>query len=277
MPFECKKCGKKFNHEANFQNHKRLHIGERAYVCEECGKTFHNGTSLRYHKAEHFPDDPQYRPAPLTTQRPRYNTSAESKPHIRKDSSGVKYYICEFENCTYETDQYRTFFYHRSMHLKKFKCDICEKRFPLRCTLTKHIENVHEGKIAEKNLACPYCSKMFACKQKLSLHVDIHENNRRHKCQFCDKAFVQKANCSAHERIHTGERPHVCRICPAAFITSSGRKKHERTHSELVESQDLQEEYDASRDELIEEEEEYYEEEVDDMEDGEELVEYAPL
>ncbi|XP_062546869.1 zinc finger protein 431-like [Armigeres subalbatus] len=277
MPFECKKCGKKFNHEANFQNHKRLHIGERAYVCEECGKTFHNGTSLRYHKAEHYPDDPRFRPTPLTSQRSRYQSSAYPKPHIRVDASGAKFYTCEIENCTFETEQYRTFFYHRSMHLKKFKCDLCEKRFPLRCTLTKHIENVHEGKVAEKNLACPYCSKMFSCKQKLSLHVDVHENNRRHKCQFCDKAFVQKANCTAHERIHTGERPHVCRICPAAFITSSGRKKHERTHPELEQTQDLQEGSKEVGLEAEEEEEEYIEEEVDDLEYGEELVEYAPL
>ncbi|XP_065080130.1 zinc finger protein 567-like [Ochlerotatus camptorhynchus] len=279
-PFECKKCGKRFNHEANFQNHKRLHIGEKAYICTECSKNFHNGTTLRYHMAEHFPDDPRYR-AQQSVSRPRYN-SDYGNVKVRTDSTGMKQFICDFENCDYVTDLYRTFFYHRSMHLKKFQCEICEKRFPMKCTLVKHIEVAHEGKIPEKNLPCPYCQKMFGCKQKLSLHVDIHENNRRHKCKFCDKAFVQKVNCVAHERIHTGERPYVCRACPAAFITSSGRKKHEKTHPGMELLQDPQEEQEnGSKDDNKPDEEDYEEyceeDEVDDVEDGDELVEYAPL
>ncbi|XP_055632935.1 uncharacterized protein LOC129773362 [Toxorhynchites rutilus septentrionalis] len=276
-PFECKKCGRRFNHEANFKNHKRLHIGEKAYICEECGKNFVSGTMLRYHMAEHYPDDPKYR-VQNSVPRPRYNAQGQ------EITTYSKLYTCEVEGCTFETYTYPTFFYHKNMHTKKYQCEQCDKRFPFKSSLAKHIMIVHEGKAPERNLQCPYCTKLFNCKQKLNLHIDIHEDNRRHKCKFCDKSFVQKVNCVAHERIHTGERPYACRICPAAFITSSGRKKHENTHqdSELNQVDSISKE---EPEEIMEEIEDTIDVEHDELEpelevevsvDGEELVEYAP-
>ncbi|KAL9707071.1 hypothetical protein quinque_010589 [Culex quinquefasciatus] len=231
MPFECNKCGKKFNHEANFRNHKRSHIGEKAYVCDECGRNFINSTALRYHMAEHYPDDPQYR-VQQSIQRTRYNDAASSVSKM--NDVGVREYRCDVEGCAFVSTLYRAYFYHRNVHLRRYECPNCGKRFPMKATLKKHQQQVHQGMVPEKNLPCPYCEKMFSEKQKLQMHVDVHENNRRHRCRFCEKTFIQKVNCTAHERIHTGERPYTCRFCPAGFITSSGRKKHEKTHPELT-------------------------------------------
>ncbi|XP_062546874.1 zinc finger protein 878-like [Armigeres subalbatus] len=223
-PYECKKCGKQFNHADNFNTHKRLHIGEKGYDCEVCGEMFQNSHILRVHMSKHFPDDPRYR----FPSRPPTVSTGRSKPQ-----GAGKEYKCTFENCQYVTERYQTFFLHRANHEKKFKCELCEKAFPTRARMVRHVEIVHEGKKPEMKLSCRYCSKPFNCKRKLMVHVDAHENNRRHKCRYCEKAFVLKENCTVHERIHTGERPHVCRACPAAFNSTSGRKKHERTHSEL--------------------------------------------
>lgn len=229
-PYECNKCGKKFNHEANFRNHKRSHIGEKAYVCDECGKNFINSTALRYHMAEHYPDDPQYR-VQQSIPRTRYNDPVTAVSKVNE--VGVREYRCDVEGCAFVTTMYRAYFYHRNVHQKRYECETCGKRFPMKATLKKHNEMVHQGIVAEKNLPCPYCEKMFSEKQKLQMHVDMHENNRKYKCRFCDKAFIQKVNCTSHERIHTGERPYSCRFCNAGFVTSSGRKKHEKTHPEL--------------------------------------------
>uniref|UniRef100_A0A1Q3EZ52 Putative c2h2-type zn-finger protein n=1 Tax=Culex tarsalis TaxID=7177 RepID=A0A1Q3EZ52_CULTA len=237
-PFECNKCGKKFNHEANFRNHKRSHIGEKAYVCEECGKNFINSTALRYHMAEHYPDDPQYR-VQQNIPRTRYN-DASSSSVSKMNAVGVREYRCDVEGCAFVTTLYRAYFYHRNVHLRRYECETCGKRFPMKATLKKHQQQVHQGVVPEKNLPCPYCAKMFSEKQKLQMHVDIHENNRKYRCRFCEKTFIQKVNCTAHERIHTGERPYICRFCPAGFITSSGRKKHEKTHPELTGEDDNQ-------------------------------------
>ncbi|XP_053695195.1 zinc finger protein 14-like [Sabethes cyaneus] len=273
-PYECRKCGKRFNHAANFQNHKRTHTGERAYQCTECDKTFICSTTLRYHMASHEPDNPKYR-IQASIQRPRYSVSAA-------ENNGVKEYKCDVPGCDFSTRLYRAHFYHRSMHRKRFQCEICEKRFPLKANLKKHVAVAHEGKQEPRDKPCPYCPKMFSCRQKLSIHIDVHENNRRHKCRFCEKSFVQKVNCAAHEKIHTGERPHKCRFCEAAFISSSGRTKHEKTHqewqqlkqkNETIQQEDTVAEvvdFDACK------ETGYY---VEVQQDGEaeDLVEYAPV
>ncbi|XP_019550996.2 zinc finger protein 564 [Aedes albopictus] len=238
-PYECKKCSKRFNHESIFQVHKRSHIGEKAHVCSECNKRFINAPMLRYHMAEHFPDDPRYR-TQYSIKRPKYD-------HVKDDvnlsnpkgivTDGKNRYsrerACEFENCTFTTTSVQSWHYHLATHTRKFQCEICARRFPTKQTLVKHVETAHEGKKAAKTIPCTYCDKKFSNNQKLRYHLDMHENNRRHKCSYCEKAFVQVANMKAHERIHTGEKPFPCRACPAAFITSSGRRKHERTHPEL--------------------------------------------
>ncbi|XP_055594367.1 zinc finger protein 678-like [Uranotaenia lowii] len=259
-PYECKHCGRRFNHEANFLSHKRIHTGEKGYICQECGKNFTNSTSLRYHMAEHFPDDPQYR-IQTSIKKQRYpETLRDAESKVRLTTSGQKLYICNVEGCGFETLLYRQHFYHQHMHKKRFKCDKCDRRFPFRSTLQKHVEFVHEGKTLDRNLACPYCSKLFNHKQKLQLHIDTHEDNRRYKCSFCTKSFVQRANCRAHERIHTGERPYPCRVCSAAFITSSGRKKHEATHKDIIKVEVEQTSADDEQVYEVEEADEYYEE-----------------
>lgn len=227
-PFECKKCGKRFNHESIFQVHKRTHIGEKAHVCSECGKKYTIATDLRYHMAEHFPDDPRYRMKKAASW-----VRHDGVVNEVRSTAAPKERICDIRNCNYVTTSTAKWHYHCATHAQKFQCEVCARRFPTKQTLVKHVETAHEGKVAEKTRPCPYCEKMFSSNQKLQDHVAIHENNRRHKCRFCDKSFVQQANCIAHERIHTGERPYPCRVCPSAFVTSSGRKKHEKRHPEL--------------------------------------------
>ncbi|XP_058839315.1 zinc finger protein 568-like isoform X1 [Topomyia yanbarensis] len=276
-PYECKKCGRRFNHEANFQNHKRTHTGERAHRCTECDKRFVCGTALRYHMAVHFPDDPRFRIQP-TGQRPRYSET-EFTLRSSTDVNRLKEYVCDVAGCGYVTNLYRAYFYHKNAHRKKFQCEICEKRFPFRSGLNKHIMVAHENKQIPKNKPCPYCPKMFSCRQKLNIHIDVHENNRKYKCRFCDKRFVQKTNCISHEKIHTGERPHACRFCPAAFISSSGRKKHEKTHPEAqvkVEVDTIQNELQEGNSAVEVQTVDYYVE-IPQDEEAEDLVEYAPL
>ncbi|XP_058815052.1 zinc finger protein 350-like [Topomyia yanbarensis] len=56
-PFECPYCGKRFNHQYNFRQHKLLHLsGQKSYRCEHCPKVFVRFASLRRHLREHFPD-----------------------------------------------------------------------------------------------------------------------------------------------------------------------------------------------------------------------------
>ncbi|XP_058452994.1 zinc finger protein 99-like [Malaya genurostris] len=54
-PYECPYCGKRFNHQYNFRQHKLLHFsGRKSYHCEHCPKVFVRLTTLRQHIQEHF-------------------------------------------------------------------------------------------------------------------------------------------------------------------------------------------------------------------------------
>jgi uncharacterized Zn-finger protein len=53
--------------------------------------------------------------------------------------------------------------------LKEHQCNICQKSFGLKGSLSKHIEVVHERK---KPFKCNLCRKMFGQKKGLRRHTD---------------------------------------------------------------------------------------------------------
>ena len=76
-----------------------------------------------------------------------------------------------------------------------FNCESCEKNFPVREHLKRHIEIVHEG----KRLKCNFCSLTFTTSQILLRHFGRkHEDNGIFKCEMCDKQFINNTNLSNH-------------------------------------------------------------------------------
>jgi len=111
----------------------------------------------------------------------------------------------------------------------KAECNICHATFRKTCEVTRHINEVHEGK---KPFACTLCSSTFARKAGLTDHIaSVHDKKKPFKCDLCGKCFAEKRTLSKHTLgVHEKNKPHKCPICPAAFM----QKSHMQTHVDSV-------------------------------------------
>ncbi|GAB0094664.1 transcription factor grauzone [Sergentomyia squamirostris] len=130
---------------------------------------------------------------------------------------------------------------HTPPELHKFKCSHCDKTFMDRNRLKKH-SYVHVTD-ADRNLICPHCSKAFAFKANLQIHIrQIHEEVSYHVCEICAKMFKNKYVYLRHQKTHhektdeekSGETlPRVpCPICGNTFKYKAQLKIHMKRHNE---------------------------------------------
>ena len=69
----------------------------------------------------------------------------------------------------------------------KFSCEVCEKSFPNKTTLRKHIKSSHTE---ENPLECNICNKVFSLKQSLNRHKQLHTGIKAYTCDLCEKNFL---------------------------------------------------------------------------------------
>lgn len=104
------------------------------------------------------------------------------------------------------------------------RCEICNRSFPLRRLLNRHLKT-HSF---YKRHPCKYCDKGFNDTFDLKRHVRTHTGIKPFKCDKCDKSFTQRCSLEAHQsRIHgiTHEfgfrerrsKVFVCEDCGATF------------------------------------------------------------
>ncbi|CAB4055260.1 unnamed protein product [Lepeophtheirus salmonis] len=75
---------------------------------------------------------------------------------------------------------------------------------------------------------CSVCSKRFAMKRGLTVHVDtIHENSKRFECHLCSRVFNQKGNLNNHIKVsHEGSKDYQCELCDWKFSAVALLDKH---------------------------------------------------
>jgi len=90
---------------------------------------------------------------------------------------------------------------HRNIHNKKFECTICNKKFPTKQHLLRHIRYIHENPGSFK---CDVCKVGFNTKENLNAHQKVHMKNRPKpfKCDKCDYATDFKGSLKGHLKAH---------------------------------------------------------------------------
>ncbi|GBN37260.1 Zinc finger protein 568, partial [Araneus ventricosus] len=104
-----------------------------------------------------------------------------------------------------------------------------------------------------QHFVCPMCSKSFAWKKSLVMHMKIHTGEKLFACKICDKVFGRNDNLNRHMRIHASEigdetiapkanlnqdtethskkNDFECDICNETFSRKDNLIRHMKTHS----------------------------------------------
>jgi len=120
-------------------------------------------------------------------------------------------------------------------HMRRFHnvdgivCPHCANIFSKKCTLNRHIEQVHLNIQIHKPATCPECNKVFSKKGHLDRHIKIiHQGIKDYSdpCPYCGKVFTTRASLEPHiAMVHEGVRK-KCSICNKVL---SDLNKHMRT------------------------------------------------
>ena len=101
---------------------------------------------------------------------------------------------------------------------KPITCDKCQLSFSKRCSLNRHVRNVHKK---VKPYRCELCQIDFSQSIQLTRHVRIvHENDGKFK-------LTSNLELKYHNEIaHEGKISHECKVCKAVFGRKSNFTRH---------------------------------------------------
>jgi uncharacterized C2H2 Zn-finger protein len=124
----------------------------------------------------------------------------------------------------------------------------CDKTFPRKDHLQRHLKNAHSDPATERTFACDWngCGKSFTSNGRLQRHRDVHES-KFYCTDFppCNEAFRKAKALEAHVKSqHLEVKPYACSHvdeetgdkCTSGFQTEGALQRHmERAHASMQE------------------------------------------
>lgn len=160
-----------------------------------------------------------------------------------------------------------TFFVFLARNLRKYDCDLCDKKFGKKSGLDRHFMTVHQK---QKNFMCDLCDKAFGEKAQLKKHKRTHSNiddstfcliccenfknirehyeknhqNLKNVCQNCFKRFSRRQELEVHLKKCHRILQHLlfCDCCNKIFSNKLLLKRHLKIHKGIPKTSKINEE-----------------------------------
>lgn len=125
---------------------------------------------------------------------------------------------------------------------KRFKCDLCCKRYSSKKVLLSHQEKYHKS----SKFICDSCGLHFDSKQRILRHLySIHHlkkmeetvvTSTSYKCGACKKVMTSKQSLERHKRsIHMAIYEFLCEFCSATYRDRYWLNKHlKKYHNHIL-------------------------------------------
>ncbi|CAO1328472.1 unnamed protein product [Diamesa tonsa] len=248
---QCGFCSKTFKDKKVFNNHQKIHFGDRRYECRACGEKFIHWQTRAGHEAN--------------THNIGWKFECErcKKPFYRKDRFDAHIKTCITREETI------------------FQCEVCLFRFQRKETYQKHMKSAHqnvteeeveriqrlvkekqdelkleEAKVSlltqeeitlaeivsdtEENFTdsirhdniCSLCHKTFKNQMTLKRHTStVHATQKRFKCKHCEEFFTHRSTMMYHmSDKHDVKKPYQCTKCDYSCFKRERYNAHMDKH-----------------------------------------------
>ncbi|XP_013134242.1 PREDICTED: zinc finger protein 25-like [Papilio polytes] len=215
---KCAKCDMVFPYFHALNKHMNQHYNN--FVCETCGLGFVDKGRLGMHQLRHEIGD-----FPCEICGKVFKSDQNKEIHIdrvHRKRARVFCPKCDVRLMTHQQKLKHLVEVHGEEPLS-FPCNLCDKVFDARRTLTTHRRKEH---LRDFRYECSYCGHKFFTKFALNNHLPTHTGERNFKCKVCEKSYPRMKTLKDHMRIHTNDRRYRCHVCGLAFIQNCSLKGH---------------------------------------------------
>lgn len=229
--FNCKLCSNTYLSMSKLNDHLKSHGDTCAYECETCKKEFKTFGYLKAHMETH-------------NEIKKFNCSYCSKSYHRKWDKIKHEYIHTGEKpmeCHICGKRFRVH-YCLKLHLRThtnerpYECGICHKKFKSQAVYSHHIKLHGEA----RPYKCPHCPKIFKTLVAMTGHKNRHE--KPFSCDVCSRRFASKYDVKIHMPIHNNQENKdlfKCIICDAVYARNHALIEHLKEHENYKDEKDF--------------------------------------